>query len=119
MYEVEFTDEFRDWYEALSAAEQKSCVHVIELLMQQGPKLGRPHADTLKGSRFPNLKELRVQHAGHPYRIFFAFDRRRVALLLLGGIKLNRRFYEDLLPRAEDLYAHHLLSLLEEDTRGS
>ncbi|WP_419804815.1 type II toxin-antitoxin system RelE/ParE family toxin [Terriglobus sp.] len=119
MYEVEFTDEFRDWYEALSAPEQKSCVHVIELLMQRGPELGRPHADTLKGARFTNLKELRVQHAGNAYRIFFAFDRRRVALLLLGGIKVDGRFYKDLLPRAEELFANHLLALLEEDTRGS
>ena len=114
LHEVEFTDEFEVWWEQLDASEQKSCQLVIELLTLEGPLLGRPHADTMKGSRFPNLKELRVQHAGRPYRIFFAFDPRRVALLLLGGVKANKSFYKDYLPRAEELYAQHLLELLEE-----
>ena len=111
MFEVEFTDEFEEWWDALSESEQDSCNVAVNMLILRGPELGRPAADTLKGSAFPNLKELRVQHAGKPYRIFFAFDPRRTAILLLGGIKVDASFYKDHLPRAERLYAQHLASL--------
>ena len=115
MYEVEFTDEFEAWWDDLQVAEQESCAQVVGLLEEQGPFLGRPAADTLKGSRFPNLKELRIQHAGSAYRIFFAFDPRRVALLLLGGMKTDKNFYKQNMHRAEQLYLRHLNALVRED----
>jgi hypothetical protein len=73
-WEIEGSDEFRDWFSGLTAAERVSIARKIDLLEEVGPRLGRPDADTLKGSRYPNMKELIVQHAGDAYRIPFAFD---------------------------------------------
>jgi hypothetical protein len=65
--------------------------------------------DTLRGTKFPNLKELRVQHEGRPYRILFAFDPRRIGFLLIGGDKTgNPRWYDQFIPIAEKIYAQHL-----------
>ena len=86
----------------------------IEMLERYGPELGRPYVDTLKGSKFPNLKELRVQHRRRPYRILFAFDPRRNAYLILGGDKTgNRNWYVDAIPRAEAIYTQHLSEIGE------
>ena len=73
---IEVSDEFSGWYVALTEDEQESVNFSVDLLEALGPALGRPHVDTAKGSRHPNLKELRVQHHGKPYRILFAFDPR-------------------------------------------
>jgi len=108
-FEIEFTDEFRAWWDGLNEAEQDSVEWSVLLLQSEGPALGRPQVDTLKGSRFPNLKELRVQHEGRPYRVFFAFDPRRMCMLLIGGEKTgNNRFYEEMVPKAEAIYLQHL-----------
>jgi hypothetical protein len=108
-FAVEFTDEFEEWWDGLGAAEQSSIRESVDYLAEIGPKLGRPDVDTLKGGRFPNLKELRVQHAGRPYRVFFAFDPRRMCMLLIGGDKTgNNRFYEEMVPKAEAIYLQHL-----------
>ena len=84
MWEVEYTDEFGRWWETLAESEQESLVAGVELLRELGPGLPRPHSDTVKGSRHPNLKELRFQHKGRPIRTFYAFDPRRSAILLVG-----------------------------------
>ena len=74
--------------------------------------LGRPYADTVNGSRHPNMKELRTQHRGHPLRTLFAFDPRRCAILLIGGDKTgDAQFYERMIPLADRLYDEHLASL--------
>lgn len=79
----------------------------LRLLSETGPTLGRPHVDTVRGSAYPNMKELRVKRG--QTRVFFAFDPRRVAILLIAGGKAgNNRFYEELVPRADGLYARHL-----------
>ena len=84
----------------------------VELLRQLGPGLPRPHADTLKGSKHPNMKELRTQHKGRPLRTMFAFDPRRCAILLIGGNKTgDNRFYDKMIPLADSLYDQHLKSL--------
>jgi hypothetical protein len=81
----------------------------VDILEEYGPALGRPFADTLKGSSYPNLKELRVQHSGRPFRILFAFDPRRNAYLILGGDKTgDSNWYSDAIRRAEAIYALHL-----------
>ena len=96
-WEVEFTDEFEVCWESLSEAEQESVRASVILLREYGPRLGRPHVDVIAGSRYPTMKELGTQHAGRPYRTLFAFDPRRVAILLIGGDKTgNKRWYEDL-----------------------
>ena len=74
--------------------------------------LGRPQVDTVKGSRFTNMKELRTQHKGEPYRTFFAFDPRRSAILLIGGSKAgDKRFYERFVALADGLYEEHIQQL--------
>lgn len=111
-WDVELTDACLAWWDGLTEPEKESVGHSIDLLATFGPALSRPYADTLKGSRFPNMKELRAQHEGRPYRMLFAFDPRRVALILLGGDKTgDARWYEKALPIAEGLYAKHLESL--------
>jgi hypothetical protein len=112
---VEYTDEFAKWWETLSPAEQASLEACVRLLEEHGPRLSRPFADTVKGSRHPNMKELRTQCKGRPLRTFFAFDPRRTAILLLGGDKTgDERFYERMLPLADRLYDVYLQELREE-----
>jgi hypothetical protein len=86
-WEVEVSDEFRDWYRDLELGLRQSVAAGVDQLEQHGPELGRPFADTLKGSQFPNMKELRIQYRGRPYRILYIFDPRRNAYLILGGDK--------------------------------
>ncbi len=74
-----------------------------------GPKLSRPYADTVKGSRHKNMKELRVQYSGSPIRAFFAFDHERQAIVLCAGYKSNnKRFYETMLRIADEEFTAHL-----------
>jgi hypothetical protein len=80
----------------------------------EGPLLGRPYVDTLKGSKYPNLKELRVQYKGEPWRILFAFDPIRQAIVLVGGNKTgDKRWYEKNIPIAETRFTEHLKTLEE------
>jgi hypothetical protein len=106
---IETSDEFLDWYRQLDEKEVESVNFSVDLLEQAGPLLGRPHVDTLKGSQISNLKELRVQHEGRPYRILFVFDPRRVGYLILGGDKTGKAdWYEIFIPLAEKIYKKHL-----------
>lgn len=108
-WEIETSDEFIAWYDELTADELESVNQSVELLAEEGPDLGRPQVDTLKGSKIPNLKELRVQHGGRPIRILFAFDPRRVGYLILGGDKTgDDRWYKTAIPIAEAIYQQHL-----------
>lgn len=108
-WEIETSDEFTVWYQNLTEDETESVNFSVDLLGETGPFLGRPHVDTLKGSKIPNLKELRVQHEGRPLRILFAFDPRRIGYLILGGDKTgNDSWYETFMPIAEKIYQEHL-----------
>ena len=110
-HEVEFTPEFEVWWNGLETFDQENVSYSVSLLTQFGPALARPHADTLKGCKYPNLKELRVRSGGKPIRVMYAFDPRRVALLLVGGTKGDSRWYEVHIRQAEQLYAAHLSAL--------
>jgi hypothetical protein len=91
MWEVEYTDEFGEWWEGLSEAEQEAIARSVELLRELGPSLGRP------------------------LRTFFAFDPRRSAILLIGGDKTgDKRFYERMIPVADKLYDVYLAELRKE-----
>ena len=115
MWEVEFTDEFERWWKTLDIDEQQSLAASVELLRELGPQLSRPHADTVQGSKHANMKELRTQHRGRPLRTLFAFDPRRCAILLIGGGKTgDKRFYERMIPLADQLYEDHLEQLRKE-----
>jgi hypothetical protein len=81
------------------------------LLEREGPQLGRPHADTLKGSRHPNMKELRCMASGGVWRVAFAFDPGRAAILLAAGDKSGgseKRFYRRLAAKADERFDRHL-----------
>ena len=115
MWEVEYTNEFGQWWAGLTEDEQESLAANVELLRQLGPGLPRPHVDTIKGSRHSNIKELRTQHRGRPLRTLFAFDLRRHAILLMGGDKTgDKRFYDRMVPWADRLYDEHLAELKRE-----
>ena len=88
---VEVSDEFAQWYGELTDDEHESVNFSVDLLEELGPSLGRPHVDTVRDSRHANMKELRVQHQGKPYRILFAFDPRRSTYLILGRQQNRRR----------------------------
>ena len=115
MWDVEYTDEFERWWDSLNEDEQESVAHDVEILRTVGPGLGRPRVDTIKGSKFSNMKELRTQHKGMPFRTVFAFDPRRCAILLIGGNKAgDDRWYEKHVPIADRLYEDHLNQLKRE-----
>lgn len=95
-WDVEGTDEFAGWWGSLSEAEQKDVAFVIELLTQRGPTLEFPYSSAVTTSRHSHMRELRAQHRGRPYRVLYAFDPRRTAILLLGGDKTgDDRWYEE------------------------
>jgi hypothetical protein len=88
----------------------------IRLLEQYGPQLSRPYADTLANAKLRNLKELRVKYRGEPYRLLYAFDPKRQALLLIGGNKAgDKQWYETMIPKAEAIFDKHLKKLQEEN----
>src|SRR4051812_24251766 len=112
MTEVEYTDEFEGWWDGLDEGEQESIAAHVGLLEERGPKLGFPHTSGIKTSKHGHMRELRVQHAGKPYRVLYAFDPRRTAILLIGGNKGgDGRWYETHVPVADRLYDQHLKSL--------
>ena len=117
---VNASEEFKEWFSILELALQRTVTAHVEQLEAQGPQLKRPYADTLEGSRLSNLKELRVQYRGEPYRILYAFDPKRQALLLVGGNKAgDKRWYKRMIPTAEAIFERHLETLAEEGEDGN
>lgn len=116
MWEVEVTDQFRDWYEDLSQADQDRIRAAVEVLTQRGPSLGRPLVGEVAGSKIHNLKELRP--AGSSIRILFVFDPRRTAILLVAADKAKHgwsAWYDAIgKPQAEALYDEYLSELRTE-----
>jgi hypothetical protein len=111
-WEVEITDEFVRWWDGLTESEQVDINAKVILLQRFGPALRRPHSGAIVSSRHPNMKELIIQHRGRPYRVLYAFDHRRSAILLIGGDKTGKdRWYEMFVPMADKLYDQHLAAL--------
>jgi hypothetical protein len=110
--EVEFTDEFGAWWDGLTVGEQESVRAYVRLLAEFGVALKHPYCSGVTGSKHSHMRELRVQHQGRPYRILYAFDPRRAALLLIGGDKTgNDRWYEVFVPIADRIYDTHIAQL--------
>jgi hypothetical protein len=108
-WKVFFTVEFKAWFDALDEGLQDEIWSYIRLLKLRGPNLGRPYVDTVKGSAFSNMKELRVQYKRDPWRILFAFDPQRNAIFLEGGNKRgNKDWYETHVPIADKRFASHI-----------
>lgn len=115
MWEVEFTDEFGGWWAGLTEDEQNKLAASVTLLEEHGPTLEHPHSSAITGSRHEHMRELRVKVGGRPFRVLYAFDPRRTAILLIGGDKTgNDRWYDEFVPKADDLYDEHLASLRKE-----
>ena len=109
MWEVEYTDEFEEWWMTLCEDEQIEIDAHVGLLEEKGPNLPFPYSSNISSSRYGEMRELRVQYKGDPYRILYAFDPRKTAILLIGGNKTgDDRWYEKYVPIADKLYAVHL-----------
>ena len=119
-WQIRFHDAFEMEFEAMAAEVQDELIATAKLLQDYGPKLGRPHADTLNGSQFANMKELRFRAAGGVWRVAFAFDPERAAVLLIASDKSGgseRRFYRTLIAKADDRFDRHLKTLGERQGR--
>ncbi len=112
-WEVRFHPECEDEVDELPKAVQVELFKRLGKLEEFGPDLGRPDVDTLVGSSFPNMKELRFQLDGI-WRFAFAFDPSRKAIVLVGGDKAgekSRRFYNQLIKIADERFAAHVAAL--------
>lgn len=108
---VEFDAAFEPEFNALEEDVQDGLLAAAKLLADYGPQLGRPHADTLKGSKYANMKELRFKAGGGEWRVAFAFDPQRRAILLVAGDKSGgsqARFYKQLIAKADRRFSAHL-----------
>lgn len=108
---VVFHDIFEAEFAVLPEEVQDALLVSAGLLQARGPQLGRPHVDTLNGSGYANMKELRFSADDGVWRVAFAFDPKRQAVLLVAGAKqgvAGRKFYQDLIRRADQRYADHL-----------
>jgi hypothetical protein len=106
MFELCTTSEFVEWFETLEDNVQKEIDVKLRLLKELGPQLHRPYSDTVQSSSIANMKELRIQEKGRPYRVFYCFGENRKALLLIGGVKdgsNDKDFYRKMIPIAEQL----------------
>lgn len=114
-WEVEYTDSFEKWWDTLSEDEQDVVAAHVQLIELMGSNLRFPYSSSIQGSKHGHLRELRIQHKGEPFRILYAFDPRRIAILLIGGSKAgDNRWYEKFVPLADKLYDEHLKTLRKE-----
>ncbi|MDA1312062.1 MAG: type II toxin-antitoxin system RelE/ParE family toxin [Acidobacteria bacterium] len=114
---VEIGDEFKREFFALHDDVRTEILALTRLLQQFGPQLGRPRVDTLNGSRHANMKELRFSAAKGEWRVAFAFDTKRKAILLVAGDKSGggeKRLYRELIRKADERFGAHLARLKQE-----
>ena len=115
-WEVEFTDEFGQWWRSLSEDQQDDVAYSVSLLGELGPTLGFPHSSKMATSRHTGMRELRTQSGGRPLRTLYIFDPSRTAILLIGGDKTgNDRWYEQFVPVADRIYDQYLDELRKEN----
>jgi hypothetical protein len=117
---VEIGDEFDQEFNALHENVRTEILALSRLLQQFGPQLGRPRADTLNGSRYANMKELRFSAADGEWRVAFAFDPKRKAILLVAGDKSGvseKAFYKHLITKADKRFDAHLRRLKEKELK--
>ncbi len=116
-WDVEIGDEFRPEFDEFPEDVQDEILAHARLIEKFGPGLGRPRVDTLKGSRHANMKELRFYAADGVWRVAFAFDPRRHAILLVAGDKAGgseKHFYQELIRKADKRFDAHLVRLRQE-----
>lgn len=111
---VTFFEDFEAEFDVYPDALQDAILALAGLLEREGPRLKRPHADTLTGSRHANMKELRLNAEDGVWRIAFAFDPERKAVLLVAGDKSGvseKRFYKQLISRADERFDRHIAEM--------
>jgi hypothetical protein len=114
-WHIEYTDEFENWWRILTEDQQDDVVSVVQLLEESGTQLPFPYSSGINSSKHSHMRELRIQSGGKPIRVFYAFDPRRVAILLIGGDKTgDKRFYEKYILIADRLYDQYLNEIREE-----
>jgi hypothetical protein len=115
VWEVEYIDEFYQWWRTLTEEQQEALDDRVMLLAEHGPAIKRPVVGEITSSRHHNMKELRASKGG-ALRVLFAFDPRRHAILLLGGDKTGQweDWYRWAISAADDLYDTYLLQLRDE-----
>lgn len=109
-----FQPKFKTEFDALSPAVQDELLASLTPLREYGPSLGRPEVDTLNDSKYANMKELRFRADGGVWRVAFAFDPQRNAILLVAGDKAGvseKKFYKRLIDKADKRYKEHLDNL--------
>lgn len=112
---VEFYDEFEKEFDELPGEVQDELLSRVGLLEEFGSQLGRPSVDTLNGSKHSNMKELRFNASDGVWRVAFAFDPQRKAILLVAGDKSGvseSRFYRQLIKKADNRFDSHLANIL-------
>lgn len=116
-WEVDYTDQFEEWWEALDEEDQEKIDAAVEQLEARGPALGRPFADPVRQSRHTNMKEL-IPPAS-TIRVLYVFDPRRMAILLIGSDKRGswNEWYDEFVPLADELYDDHLEEIAKEQER--
>jgi hypothetical protein len=115
-----FHDEFEPEFDELLTEVQDELYAEAGFVEKFGPERGRPHVDTLKGSDYANMKELRFEAADGEWRVAFAFDPKRRAILLIAGDKTGmseKRFYKRLIAKADARYERHLERLKTEEKK--
>ncbi|MFQ1013750.1 type II toxin-antitoxin system RelE/ParE family toxin [Avibacterium paragallinarum] len=116
-WEVILQDPLLNWLETLAEDDLLKVYATLALLSTEGPQLGRPYADTIQGSKYTNLKELRVQSKLSVFRLFYIFDPIRQAIVLCGGDKKGKKeklFYKEMITLAEQTYDNYLSEFLKE-----
>jgi|SRR5208282_2905060 len=109
MWTVDRTEQLLEWIKELDEDAKEAIFKSLLILREIGPSLGRPHVDSIKESKHQNMKELRIQNRQRLFRILFAFDPDRNAILLVGGDKRgDKRFYHKMIPLADSLFDEHL-----------
>jgi hypothetical protein len=118
---AEIGDEFEPEFDALHEDVQTEILALSKVLQQFGLQLGRPRVDTLNGSSHANMKELRFDAADGVWRVAFAFDPKRKAILLVAGDKSGageKKFYRELICKADERFDAHLARLKAKEMKG-
>jgi len=118
IWTIKLHDSFEKEFGRLETEVQDELLSHAKLLERFGPSLGRPHVDTLKGSRHSNMKELRFNANAGVWRVAFAYDPKREGILLVAGNKAGvkeKRFYKNLISKADNRYLEHLSSLTDKE----
>lgn len=113
-WDIEFHSDFYDEFLALSEAVQDDLLASLIPLQKLGPTLGRPNVDTLNASKYKNMKELRFNADDGVWRVAFAFDPERTAILLVAGDKSGtgqQRFYKTFIKKVDARFDSHLRQL--------